>query len=587
MVSMLRGARRPGKARDALIASIAVVAVAAPLLLRSNEELDFVNHLWVVWAAGKALAAVGHPTYFINTTTQGVFNPWFAFYGGTLYEATGALSEVLGHPYVAYGLVTVFGVASSYVGTLWLGRELGLRDWTAHAPALAVVTGAFYITNLYGGAWTEFMPLSVIPLLLASGVNLLRAPAWRPGPVLAFAVAAVILTGSNDVSLVLSVTVGVFVAVVMWLALGRPRQLPYRRLAMVSGLAITAGLVNAWFLFTDLLYARDVSISTTSTPVTGAVSYFDSATFQLGLFRSAPSDSAFPGIYVQAPMWFLGWAVLAGAMLLWHHQARDVLRRAWIGGIVSLVLLLALIMDNAIWSGIPFPLDKVQFPFRLDSFVVFIVAGLVLAAALALHHADVFERRRRNLKQLKITLVAVAAVSAGLCLWQELAPTTNVPGYFVNRHAAFVSPRVLPPSWYAVDPYNDIRAPIVGVPAGRVLTIPPDAVHGDRFDASVLVPPGLGPIQTNISGGSYVVHISGLRWIGRNAAGFAVVERFKKGKGRVHLVVQTADTGAITAGWIVSVLAVVALLAALLGTAVRTWIKPRSTDRPDPAPAAT
>jgi uncharacterized integral membrane protein len=553
---------------DVFITIAVVGVVVVPLFARSNGELDFVNHLWVVWAAGKALVQAGHPTYFINTTTQGVFDPWFAFYGGTLYEATGAISELIGHPYIAYTGVTVLGVAASYAGTLWLGRQFGLRGWIAHAPALTVVTGAYYITDLYGGAWTEFMPLSVIPPLVAGAVFLVRAPAWRPWPVLVFAVSVAIMTGSNDVTLVVSATAAVLVLVVMWLALGRPRRLPYRRFAMVAGLAVAAGLVNAWFLITDLLYARDVSISTTATPVTGAVGSFDSAAFQFDPFRSWPSSSAFPGIYVQVPDWFLAWGVLAGAMLLWHRQARSGLRRAWIGGLICFALLMGLIMDNSIWSVVPFPLDKVQFPFRLDIFVVYVVAGVVLAGALALQHADVFERRRRNLKHLQVTLLAVTAISVGLCLWQELVPSDSVPGYFVNRRAAFVSPNVLPPSWYAVDPYNDIRAPIVAVPPGRVITIDPSRVSGDRFAGWVDAPPGPQPIQTNISGGDYVVRIAGLRRVGRSANGFAVVQRLKNGKGPVHIVISTAQTSAVAIGKILSLLAILTVLAILTYTGV-------------------
>src|SRR5262249_42306499 len=151
-------------------------------------QVDFTNHLWLVWVAGKAFVQAGHPTYFINTTTQGVFNPWFAFYGGTLYMITGAISELLGgHPVIAYVGVTMLAIAGCYLGTLCPARQFGLRGWIAHAPALAVVTSAYYITNLYGrGAWPEFVAVSSIPPLIASGVWLTRSPAWRPWPVLAF-----------------------------------------------------------------------------------------------------------------------------------------------------------------------------------------------------------------------------------------------------------------------------------------------------------------------------------------------------------------------------------------------------------------
>src|ERR1019366_8515890 len=73
----------------------------------------------------------------------------------------------------------------------------------------------------------------------------------------------------------------------------------------------------------------------------------------------------------------------------------------------------------------------------------------------------------------------------------------------------------------------------------------------------------------NIAGGDYVVQISGLSRLGRNAAGFTVVGRLKKGRGRVHIVVQTAATGAIVIGSILSILAILTLLAIVIYTAVR------------------
>jgi hypothetical protein len=84
--------------------------------------------------------------------------------------ATGGISELLGgHPVIAYVGVTVIAIAGAYVGTLWLGRQFGLRRWVAHAPALTVVTSAYYVTDLYGrGAWPEFIAASSIaPLPVA------------------------------------------------------------------------------------------------------------------------------------------------------------------------------------------------------------------------------------------------------------------------------------------------------------------------------------------------------------------------------------------------------------------------------------
>src|ERR1700722_12562354 len=100
----MRAMRRVPHGLDVLLSSAAILVIAAPLLFtRTGFQVDFTNHLWLSWVAGKGLVQAGHPVYFINTTTEGVFNPFFAFYGGTLYMVTGAISELLGgHPTIAY-----------------------------------------------------------------------------------------------------------------------------------------------------------------------------------------------------------------------------------------------------------------------------------------------------------------------------------------------------------------------------------------------------------------------------------------------------------------------------------------------------
>jgi hypothetical protein len=556
--------RHPDRLTDVLVTGIAVIVVAAPLVGRSNYSLDFVNHLWLAWAAGKMLVQAGHPTYFINTTTQGVFNPWLAFYGGTLMDTTGAIAELTRHPYLAYAGVTVIAIVAAYVGTVSIARQFGIRGLIAHAPALCVVTSAYYITDLYQrGAWSEFMALSAIPPLVASGIYLIRASNWPPAVVLVFTVSAVVLSGSHNITLLWSVTIGVLVLLVMWLVLGRPRHLPYRRLAMVGALGVLAALVNAWFLVTDVVYARDTFAATYKTIVVGAVAAWDTPGNLFDPFRAAPVIPMFPWIYVQVPDWFLVWGVLAGLALAWSRRAGERLRRVWAGWLIVIAIVLAMIIDTSFWSQAPYPFREIQFPFRLNGYVLFAVAGVVLVGALAVQQADAWARRPRSVLPLQFALVAVAAVSLALCLWQEWVPSTSGPGY-VNRHAAFVSPNALPPSWYDPGSFVDHSAPVVAVPPGRVLTIPPGQVRGDRFAGLVDVPSGLQPIQTNIAGGDYVVAISGLRWVGRSASGYAVVRRLRNGTGPVRVVIDTARTAAMVLGSILSVVAIVALLVILV-----------------------
>jgi hypothetical protein len=550
-----------------LVAVVVVILVAAPMLFtESGFAVDFTNHLWLSWVAGKALVQAGHPTYFLSASGVGAFDPWFAFYGGTLYMIVGGISELSGgHPILAYVGVTTLTIAGSYLGMMWLARECGLRGWATHAPALTVVTSAYYITNLYGrGAWTEFMATAVIAPLLASALHLIRAPAWRPWPILVFVVSVVIFTGSHNISLLWGSAVAIIASITIWLALGRRTQLPIRRLAMVGGLGAVSMLVNAWYLFPDIAYAKDIGAHLMAISEAEA-SFFDTPGILLNPLRKVPEESTTPALYVQAPVWFLVWGLVAGGVLLWRQGSEKALRRAWIGVVILVCVLLAMIMITPLWSVMPFPFNEIQFPYRLGSYVSYAVGGLVLVGALALQRGVVRgEVKDRTVRGLRLGLIGVCAVSISLCVWQQWIPETLFfEASYLNRQEALTSAHAVPRTWYDPSSYNDIEAPVVDVPYGRTLTIPPSKIRGDHFAAWMHVPPGPAPIQTNIAGGGYLVEISGVKRIGRTPYGFAVVQREREGSGPVHVVVRTTSSATIAAGRTISIAACLLILAIL------------------------
>jgi hypothetical protein len=556
-----------------LAAAAAVLLVAAPLLFTdSGFGLDFTNHLWLSWAEGTGLAQAGHPSYFLNTRELGVFYPLFAFYGGSLYTIVGVVSDLLGgQPVVAYAGVITVAIAGSYGGMVWLGRQLGLRGWTLHAPALAVVTSAYYITNLYGrGAWTEFMAVAVIAPLLASGLCLIRAPAWQAWPTLIFVVSTIVFTGSHNITLLWATTIFVLAAVIMWAAQGAPRRLPGRRFAMLGGLGLASALVNAWYLVPDLSYAGDVE-ARLEIPAGGATAtFFDTPQTLFNPLRAIPAASTTPALYVQIPMWFLAWGLLAGAVLLWRRGAGGRLRRAWLGLVVLIAIVLAMIMLTSLWRSVPFPYDEIQFPYRLGSYVFYAVGGLVLVSALATQRAAGSSAPRRTVVALRVALACACAVSIGLCIWQQWVPNTLFANLsYSHRQEALASVNEPPRTWYDGGSYSDIQAPVVAVAPGRVLAIPPSSVHGDRFSAWLAAPPGPEPIQTNIDGGGYLVRISGLKRVGRNEDGWAVVKREGDGSGPVHVTIEINHSATIVLGWALSLLGCAAVIATLAWTVVR------------------
>jgi hypothetical protein len=558
-------------AYELFVAALFVALVAAPMLFTdSGFAIDFTNQLWLVWAAGHALAQAGHPTYFLSATGVGVFYPWFAFYGGGLYMIVGGISEILGgNAVLAYVGASTLAIAASYLGTVWIGRELGLKGWSSHAPALAVVTSAYYVTNLYGrGAWTELMATSAIAPLLASGLHLVRTRTWRPGPIVVFVVSVVVFSGSHNITLLWGSTAAIGAGLVIWLAMGRPTRLPVRRLAMLMGLGAAGVLVNAWYLIPDIAYAERVRAHTQVVPL---YAFFDTPGILLDPLRKVPAASTTPALFVQAPVWFLAWGLVAGVLLLWRPGPGARLRRAWLGSVFVCVLLLAMIMVTALWRVMPFPFSELQFPYRLSSYVFYAAGAIVLVSALALQRAAAVPGAELAVRALRVGLVGVCAVSIGLCVWQEWVPDTLFPNVsYENRQEALFSVEHVPRTWYDPGSYNDDSAPIVEVPPGRLLRLVPSQVHGDRFAAWVDPPPGPEPIQTNISGGEYLVHITGLRWIGRNRAGYAVVQREREGSGPVYVVIQTTLSTAIVTGRALSVLGLLAILAVFGAACVRS-----------------
>lgn len=580
--------RLRGLRLDILAATAAVLVVVAPLLFTdSGFAGDFTNHLWLVWAEGKALVQAGHPGYFINARGVGMFYPFFAFYGGTLYAITGATAELAGGPVSAFVGVTVLAVAGSYAGMLWLGRELGLRGWTAHAPALVVVTSAYYITNLYGrAAWPEFMATAVLSPLIASGVHLARAKTWRAWPVLVFVASTVIFTGSHNITFIWGSTIVALALLVAWLAFGAPRRLPYRRLAQIGGLGSASVLVNAWFLLPDIAYAKNVVIG--GAHPGSLATFFNTPDVLLYPLRVVPSLSTTPALYVQAPDWFLAWGLVAGALLLWRRPASRRLRRAWIGVTVLVALVLGMIMVEPFLNAVPFPYDEIQFGYRLGTYLFYAVAGLVLVGALALARAT-STHSQLTVKGLRFALVGVCAISLGLCVWQLWVPNTLMVNSYKDRGEALVSANTLPHSWYDPESYRDVKAPQVAASLERVLVIDPSWVRGDRFDAWLEVPPGSAPIQTNISAGGYFVHISGLERVGRAYSDDVVVRRVHGGSGPVHVVVETTHSltiGLARALSILAILVILVILAVLLIRDARARARARSRPRSGSTSAA-
>jgi hypothetical protein len=560
------------KALDSLAVAGMAVLIASPTLFTHQPfMLDYENSFWLSWVQGHDIASALHPSYFIHTTgDDGVFNPIFAFYGGTVWVVFGAAALLLGGHYgLAFGVVTAAAAAAAYGGTLWLARQCRVKGLLAHVPALVFPTSAYYVTNLYGrGDLAEFMSTSSIPLVIASAVYLLRTSRWTALPVLAFLGSLVILTGSHNITLLWASVVGLLTLVLL-AAIVRPRLPSVTRIAAVVGLACLGTAVNAWSLVPDLLYGSrtNIGVSLRATDGYGAP-FFNTPQVLFDPFRSVPSQSSTPGLFVQLPVWFLFWAC-CGAVLIWTQHSDRPLRRVWLILAAVLALLVGLILSESAWNALPALLKYAQFPYRVVTFATLAITGLVLVSCVGL-----VSRHGRAATALRVSAAGVALVSLGLCVWQLWEPTTEpaaAPAYYASRGQALVSVDTLPPkSWYEHMAYADDKVPVRQVAVGRSVTIDPAMIHDDHFSGTIPFPAGPGPVVTNIAGGSYFVSIKGVRRVGRSPFGFAVVERTAPGVGPVHIVVETARSVPLVLAWWLSAIAILGSLVLLAALSVRS-----------------
>ena len=151
-----------------LVGLLIVIGLTWPMLsTHSGMAQDWPNHLWYLWRQGLNIERDGMPSLFLSKGT-GIFYPFYAFYGGTLYALGGALSVVLGDaPVKAYVISYMLGFGSAIGGFYWLARMTGLGRWLAMVPGFLFVSSSYLLTDAYArGAWPEFIAVCSIPLFV-------------------------------------------------------------------------------------------------------------------------------------------------------------------------------------------------------------------------------------------------------------------------------------------------------------------------------------------------------------------------------------------------------------------------------------
>jgi hypothetical protein len=481
---------------------VALIAVALswPMLFTtSGLGGDWEHHLWTVWRQSLAIRADHIPSLFLNTRYS-AFYPEYAFYGGTIYAVAGAIAVALGDsPLGAYILTYILGFMAAYGGWYWTGRILGLGRWLAHAPALVFITSACYLTLVYGqGDWPEFLAVSMLPLMVAAGLEILRSERLRILPAVALAGSATVFFGSHILTVLWASTLlaFTFLAVILLVPHAR-RQLRRRGLIRVAALVIPAALINAWFLSPMIAYASHTRIGSRY-----EVAYADLRSTMhlvsfdhLFTFSRATTVPGLPDYPLPLPTLAIAWVLVSIVILLLSVRRGTWLRMLLIFAAITLGIVI-LMTHAGLLLALPKPYTLLQFSYRMEGYVLMgVTAAVTVILALT----------RLGSARLRLwgwTIVPVLTLSlVGAAQQVDAYPRTPLPRSesLTNLGEIFA------------ERYNDyayVPLPFVSEVGLPKLSIPPELIHDNRVSLTINANPGQ-LVATNIEAGPNLLNIAG------------------------------------------------------------------------------
>jgi hypothetical protein len=562
--------------------ALLIAALAWPLLFTGaifNE--DWVNQLWFLWHETLTIRADHLPSLFLNYS-HAVFYPEYLFYGATLYTLSGTLSLALGDaPLETYILTYLMGFAAAYGGWYWLGRIAGLGRWQACAPGLVFITSAYFTTLIYArGDWPEFLAISAIPPMIAAGLSVLRAERLHTWPAIALVASSVVFFGSHNITMLWGSTILALTGLAILVCAPRTRRATTRSGAIrVAALIVPALLVNAWFLLPAVAYESQTYIAgnfQNTLRLLRVTMPLVSTAHLLTLSRASATPAT--GFTLSLPILEIGWVLVSTAILLPTARRATWMRILLVISTVAVAIGVAMTHEGLLLA-LPRPYLQLQFSYRLESYVLLGVSGAVLAALALTRGAGSGARRMRAWSWTLVPILIVSVVGA-------IQQTSSYPGGD-QRRGAFSSYLKPPLGKWGWPDYLDIQPNTTPYAIGstgqpREIAFPATAVHDDRVSEVVHLRPG-EKVYTNIAA-AYpgMVHVTGARIVGIDAATDDVLE-VDPGAGSggqastrrgasvptETITVSQADSPPIVLGRLLTLVAVVVLAAELAAPAVR------------------
>ena len=434
---------------------------------------DWFLHEWYVWHQEGSLRAHGLPSLFAQDAA-GVFDPHYAFYGGTLYTISGVIALVTGH-HAAYLVTWVLAFAMAYGGWFWLARQAGLGPWASHAPR------AWCSSRRRGssarptssGAGRRRSPSARCCWASPQRFSILRADRLRPLPALALAVAVVLYTGSHNLTLLWATTV---------LAHRRARGLHgrSRHCARCSPAGDCCASRSSPFrpcwstrgsCFPPIAYQSHTVIGEQRDGRAQHAARLHRRDDSAASAHPGPRARrpAVPALCVQLPLLATAW-IVAGLLIMRPKRSSPWLRTALLLLVVA-VATWALMTQSSIINGLPHPYDMLQNALRLEAYINLAIAGALIATLVLTRRAG---PRRRWWAWALAGILVVSVVQARQQVREPLTPPLPGPLWTSMPYLTSARPPAAAP---ATADYTDARVPALHPgPPPQERPVPPS--HG-------------------------------------------------------------------------------------------------------------
>ncbi len=228
---------------------------------------------------------------------------------------------------------------------------------------------------------------------------------------------------------------------------------------------------------------------------------------------------------------------------------------------ILLALLLVLVIVDRSWGYLPDLLKVVQFPYRLHTYIVLSIAGLLILAIHSVYGTQPARRRRVWFA----ALILAVAVSMGFGVYQAW----SAKRYYAVSDIITGDPSVLPEKFYGWYDFRVGRGEFVERPEA-VIAVDPSEMTGDH---AVLEGAASGHYATNIVYSEAITMKGDAVVLGRDESGIAVIEA-RSDDGAWRVVIDPSRPGPIVAGRILSLVGLATVVVLLTGIAVRNRRRP-------------